>query len=77
MNNKTPAERAKELLGKLSLEEKMCQLSSQMLYPIREDYEERRLYKMGNFRNPGHFLHEHRGAAVEPNEVTDAIRYDG
>ena len=76
MNNKTPAERAKDLLDKLSLEEKMCQLSSQMLYPIREDYEERRLYKMGNFRNPGHFLHEHRGAAVEPNEVTDAINRD-
>lgn len=76
MNNKTPAQRAEELLAKLSLEEKFCQLSCQMLYPIREDYEQRRLYKLGNFRNPGHFLHEHRGEPVSPAEVTDAINRD-
>ncbi len=74
--NKTPAQRAEELLAKLSLEEKICQLSCQMLYPIREDYEERRIYKFGNFRNPGHFLHEHRGEPVSPAEVTDAINRD-
>ncbi len=74
--SKTPAQRAEELLSKLTLEEKICQLSCQMLYPIREDYEERRLYKFGNFRNPGHFLHEHRGEPVSPAEVTDAINRD-
>ena len=72
----TPAKRAKELMKKLSLEEKICQLSCQMLYPIREDYEERRLYKFGNFRNPGHFLHEQRGCAVPTEEVVDAINED-
>ncbi len=74
--DKTPLERAKELLSYLSLEEKVCQLSCQMLYPIREDYEERRMYQFGNFRNPGHFLHEHRGEPVSPGEVTDAINRD-
>ena len=74
--NKTPYERAEELLKKLSLEEKICQLSCQMLYPIREDYEERRMYKFGNFRNPGHFLHEHKGRPVSPAEVTDEINRD-
>lgn len=59
--DKISFQRAEELLSKLSLEEKFCQLSCQMLYPIREDYEQRRLYKFGNFRNPGHFLHENRG----------------
>lgn len=74
--DKTPAMRAEELLSQLSLEEKICQLSCQMLYPIREDYEERRMYQFGNFRNPGHFLHEHKGGPVSPAEVTDAINRD-
>lgn len=74
--NKTPEQRAAELLEKLTFEEKLCQLSCQMLYPIREDYEERRMYQFGNFRNPGHFLHEHRGAPVSPKEVTEAINRD-
>ena len=74
--NETPTQRAEKLLAELTLEEKLCQLSCQMLYPIRGDYEERRLYKMGNFRNPGHFIHEQRGTAVEPDEVTDAINRD-
>ena len=76
VDKKTAVQRAEELLAKLSLEEKLCQLSCQMLYPIREDYEQRRLYKFGNFRNPGHFLHEHRGGPVSPAEVTDAINRD-
>ncbi len=74
--NKSPEIKAEELLKKLSLEEKICQLSCQMLYPIRDDYEERRMYKFGNFRNPGHFLHEHRGEPVSPAEVTDEINRD-
>lgn len=47
-----------------------------MLYPIREDYEQCRLYKFRNFRNPGHFLHENRGGPVSPAEVTDEINRD-
>ncbi len=74
--NKSPEKRAEELLKKLSLEEKICQLSCQMLYPIREDYEERREYRFGNFRNPGHFMHEQRGEPVSPAEVADEINRD-
>ncbi len=74
--NKSPEKRAEELLKKLSFEEKLCQLSCQMLYPIREDYEERRAYRFGNFRNPGHFMHEHRGEPVSPAEVADEINRD-
>ena len=74
--NKSPEKRAEELLKKLSLEEKICQLSCQMLYPIREDYEERREYRFGNFRNPGHFMHEQRGKPVSPAEVADEINRD-
>lgn len=71
--SKTPAVRAAELLKKLTFEEKLCQLSCQMIYPIREDYEERKMYQLGNFRNPGHFMHEYRGEPVSPEEVAEAI----
>ena len=65
--------RAEELLKELSLEEKICQICCQMEYPIREDYDKKRSYKVGNTRNIGHFLHESRGCAVSPYEVTEAI----
>ena len=65
--------RAEELLKELSLEEKIYQICCQMEYPIREDYDKKRSYKVGNTRNIGHFLHESRGCAVSPYEVTEAI----
>ena len=60
MNEKTFTQRAEELLSKLSLEEKLYQLSSQMLYTVREDYEQQRDPMQGNYRNPGHFMHADR-----------------
>ena len=39
---KSSSDRAEELLKKLSLEEKIRQISCQMEYPIREDYEQKR-----------------------------------
>ena len=65
--------RAKELLSKLTLEEKIYQICCQMVYPIREDYNSKRNYKVGNCRNIGHFLHESKGGPVSPEEVTEAI----
>ena len=65
--------RAEELLKKLTLQEKIYQLCCQMEYPIREDYDEKRTYKVGNTRNIGHFLHESKGCALSPYDVTDAI----
>ncbi len=65
--------RAEELLKELSLEEKIYQICCQMEYPIRDDYDEKRTYKVGNTRNIGHFLHESKGGAVSAYDVTTAI----
>ena len=65
--------RAQKLLKELSLEEKIYQICCQMEYPIREDYDEKRTYKVGNTRNIGHFLHESKGGAVSAYDVTTAI----
>ena len=70
---KTAEIRARELLSDLSLDEKIYQLCCQMVYPIREDYDSKRSYKVGNCRNIGHFLHESKGGPVSPEEITEAI----
>ena len=42
-------QRAKALLEQMSVEEKIYQLSSQMLYSVDADYEEKRAHMEGNF----------------------------
>ena len=74
--NITPAQRAQELLGKLSLEEKIYQLSCQMLFEVQDDYEQKRNHKEGNSRNPGHFMHQDRSEPATPGEVTERINRD-
>lgn len=74
--NITPAQRARELLGKLSLEEKIYQLSCQMLFEVQDDYEQKRNHKEGNSRNPGHFMHQDRSEPATPGEVTERINRD-
>lgn len=76
MNQTTPALRAKELLAKMSLEEKMYQLSAQMLWDVKEDYEDKRNHKEGNYRNPGHFMHFDRPEPATPAEVAERINRD-
>lgn len=73
---KTSSHRAEELLKKLSLEEKIRQISCQMEYPIREDYEQKRKYNLGNYRNLGHFLHESKGKPLPTDEIAKAINND-
>ena len=68
--------RARALLNTLSLEEKMYQLSSQMLWDVREDYEDKRNHKEGNYRNPGHFMHFDRPEPATPAEVATRINRD-
>ena len=68
--------RAEALLKTLTLEEKMYQLSSQMLWDVREDYEEKRNHKEGNYRNPGHFMHFDRPEPATPAEVAERINRD-
>ena len=72
---KTPAERAEELLGKLSLEEKLHQLTAQMVFDIGEGYDERRDPLCGCYRNPGHFMHQN-GKISSPGEVARRINRD-
>ena len=74
--NYTPVQRAQELLETLSLEEKLYQLSSQMLFEVGDDYEEKRNHKEGNARNPGHFMHQDRTEPATPAEVTERINQD-
>ncbi len=76
MKQKPPALRAKELLAKMSLEEKMYQLSAQMLWDVKEDYEDKRNHKEGNYRNPSHFMHFDRPRPATPAEVAERINRD-
>ena len=76
MSSKTPAQRAGELLAKLSLEEKLYQISCQMMFDVGDDYEEKREHKQGNYRNPGHFMHQDKEEPCTPGEVTERINRD-
>lgn len=76
MNEKTPKQRASEVLATLSLEEKMYQLSAHMLFSVGEDYETQREHRNGNYRNPGHFMHYERPEAAPASEVAERINRD-
>ena len=76
MSQYTPAQRAAELLAKLSVEEKIYQLSCQMIFGVTEDYEKERNHKQGNYRNPGHFMHCDRPEPAAPSEVAARINRD-
>ncbi len=68
-------EQAKKLLSELSLDEKLRQLTSQIVFDIDDKYEERRDPLCGNYRNPGHFMHQ-RGTVSKPSEVARRINRD-
>lgn len=72
----TSSYRAEELMKKLSLKEKIRQISCQMEYPIRDDYEQKRKYNLGNYRNLGHFLHESKEKPLSTYEIAKAINND-
>ena len=72
---RTPEERAEELLRQLSTEEKLHQLTAQMVFDIGEGYEERRDPLRGCYRNPGHFMHQD-GKISTPGEVARRINLD-
>lgn len=76
MNYESAKARAKLLLEQLSLEEKMYQLSGQMIYSVKSDYEKKRNFKEGNNRNPGHFMHAGRPKPATPSEVAERINRD-
>ena len=74
--NSESKNRARELLAQLTLEEKLYQLSGQMLFGVEADYEQKRNHKEGNNRNPGHFMHAKREKPAAPSEVAERINRD-
>ncbi|MBQ8953347.1 MAG: glycoside hydrolase family 3 C-terminal domain-containing protein [Clostridia bacterium] len=73
--DKTPLERAKAMLATLSLEEKLHQLTAQLLLDVDDSYERKRDHLCGNYRNPGHFMHQN-GQISTPGEVARRINRD-
>ncbi|MCR5682805.1 MAG: hypothetical protein K6G29_10185, partial [Clostridiales bacterium] len=67
--------RAKELLEQLSVDEKLHQLTAQMVFDIGDGYEDRRDPLRGSYRNPGHFMHQY-GKISSPGEVARRINRD-
>ena len=76
MIKKEDIKRANELLKKMSTEEKMYQLASQMILSFGENYEQERDPMRGNYRNPGHFMHHKRPTPASPSEVAERINRD-
>ena len=76
MTELTPKQRAEELLQRMTLEEKFYQLSAQMIFEIGEKYEQTRDHRMGNFRNPGHFMHYQLPEAAPASAVAERINRD-
>ena len=75
MQKSSSRTRAEALLKQLSLEEKLHQLTAQMIFDIGEGYEERRDPLCGSYRNPGHFMHQN-GNIASPGEVARRINQD-
>ena len=71
-----PERRAEALLKTMTVEEKLRQLSADMLFEIDETYESRRDPRLGSYRNPGHFMHYRRNTPASPGEVAARINRD-
>ncbi|MBR2730833.1 MAG: glycoside hydrolase family 3 C-terminal domain-containing protein [Clostridia bacterium] len=74
--NDRAAQRANALLRELSPEEKIYQVTAEMIFDTTGDYRERRNPLCGAYRNPGHFMHYQRPAPASPAEVTAQINED-
>lgn len=68
----TADERAADLLQRMSLDEKVYQLQSQMVYT---DFNKRD-YRIGNVRNKAHFMHKDSPRRVLPSECAKALNED-
>lgn len=73
---RAPSERAQLLLSEMSVDEKLWQLSADMIYSVEEDYDQIREPRHGHYRNPGHFMHHTREKPATPYEVTQRINKD-
>ena len=61
--------RVKDLMGRMSVEEKVAQVSAQLLFG--DEFYEKRDYSAGHVRNVGHFM-----AHATPSAVAEAINAD-
>ncbi len=64
------------LIDRMTMEEKLYQLSGCMMIQMGEDYETKRNPLFGNYRNPGHFMHYQREKPAGPSEVAAQINRD-
>ena len=69
-------ERALSLLKEMTLDEKIYQVTSDMIFEVDDTYPERRNPLFGSYRNPGHFMHHTRKKPATPAEVTEQINED-
>ena len=69
-------DKARELLMKMSIDEKIYQLSAQMVFSVDSNYEQNRDHRQGNYRNPGHFMHYEREKPASAKEVAERINRD-
>ncbi len=75
--NDTPERRAAALLEKMTVEEKLRQVTADMYFNADDaDYDARREPLCGSYRNPGHFMHYKRKTPASPAEVTEKINGD-
>ncbi|MBQ7596953.1 MAG: glycoside hydrolase family 3 C-terminal domain-containing protein [Clostridia bacterium] len=72
----TPEQRAAALLQQMTLDEKIRQVTADMLFDVETDYETRRDPLCGSYRNPGHFMHYQRQTPASPKEVAEKINRD-
>ena len=73
----SPGERTADLVSRMTLEEKVFQLSSQLIFDVLGDeYKQKRDYRLGSFRNPGHFMHYKYKKTSKPSEVARFINDD-
>ena len=72
----SPEQRAAALLNKLTLDEKIYQVTAGMYFEADGDYDKNRNPLHGSYRNPGHFMHYTRPAPASPAEVAEKINGD-
>ncbi len=73
---KNAKERAAALLAEMTLEEKIYQVTADMIFEVDGEYEKKRNPMHGSYRNPGHFMHHTREKPAGPAEVTKQINED-
>ena len=74
---RSPEERARDLINRMTLDEKVFQISTQIIFDVLGgEYKEKRDYRLGSFRNPGHFMHWKDKKTSSPSEVARFINRD-